>query len=1441
MAAQDINMDLWNFLSGYKQYDKDHTIILTTGHSRGAAVANIVAGMYTNSAAYNKFARQSNVFAYTFACPSVSKDADESLLNIYNYNNCGDVIPALPLEAWGFKRFGRTITLQAKGIEYQNFLKRFKLQNGIDYAGMTDTSSWISTLRTLANTQEDFNTPVNQMLFGLVCAFLGPGQNEPWDLVDRVMADYIDSDNPEFYNGTFLQKSAMLLYEALKLKQTIKKSLWSLAGINSYYEDSELSDMLLKIDGYLNATGGMTEDEFKNYIGGCSLSDIEEEVGGTIKTRNDLMNARNYIYQESIEIHGMAPKIQTIINLFTAADTDPGNANSEGSISGLGRVLEHGHTGDTYILWINSLYYGFEGWKGTSVAPESLPDNITTLGYNCFRENTALESISIPYGVEYISSYDFCRCTKLKSVVIPDNVREIGAYAFDRCTGLESVTYPCDVATYHTYGGNYCPCFQDVNNITSIHYTYGKTGIMHNKDSYELYKISLEYKARESLTSVSFDDEITQISNYAFWNNTALYDVKLPSKLKSIGQYAFQYCGIKKIDIPDEVISIGSDCFSSSGLEEIKIPKKLSSISYGCFSYCKGLKEIVIPDNVREIEAYAFNRCTGLESVTYPCDVATYHTYGGNYCPCFQDVNNITSIHYTYGKTGIMHNKDSYELYKISLEYKARESLTSVSFDDEITQISNYAFWNNTALYDVKLPSKLKSIGQYAFAGIGSLKEIELPEGLESIGNSCFWGSGLEKLVLPSSLTTVPSSMCNGCKSLAELSIPSSVTTIGNYAFHDCDNLNDVNYDGYKEDWDKIDIGEYNEPLEKVKCKVAPCVHQYKSKVTKAATCTASGVRTYTCSKCGDTYTKKISALGHKWGEPSYKWSSDYKRCTATMICANDKSHKQTETVNSTCKLVKALTCAAAGSEKYIAVFNNKSFTAQSKTLMIPKPAHKYSVWKTTKKATCTADGTKTRTCSVCKKTETATIAKLGHDYTATVVKPTCTAKGYTLHKCTRCGDSYKDTYKDATGHSWSKWTTTKAATCTADGSKTRTCSVCKKTETAVIAKLGHDYKATVVKPTCTAKGYTLHKCSRCSDSYKDNYKDAAGHKFSDWKTTGYNFNKNTSSQTRTCAVCGKNEKQTVQNAINRLAGANRFDSAAVISKAMYPKTSDTVVVATGITFNDALVAVPLASAYNAPLLLATEKHITAQTEAELKRLKAKKVIVVSTNGAIGSGAKAELKALGLRATYIEGKNVFETSTKVAKALQTQNKKTPDTIFFATDGAFADALSASPVAAIKGAPIIYLNNKSIDKTVAEYLKSVKGSVKNAYIIGGNGVISDAMMKNVAKVLGLTSGKTVQRVAGANRYETCVAVNKKFKSVLNSDGICVAKGLDFPDALAGGVYAAATKQALFLADGKKLQDCQNSYLKSKNAGKITIFGGTGAVPDELVKLIAKANV
>ena len=662
---------------------------------------------------------------------------------------------------------------------------------------------------------------------------------------------------------------------------------------------------------------------------------------------------------------------------------------------------------------------------------------------------------------------------------------------------------------------------------------------------------------------------------------------------------------------------------------------------------------------------------------------------------------------------------------------------------------------------------------------------------------------------------------------------------------------------------------------------VAKLGHSYTTKVV-APTCTAKGYTLCTCIRCGSSYKENYTAaVDHTWGE--WKTIKDatektegtkQRSCTVCGKKETDIIPKKPHVHSYTAKTIKP-TCEAKGYTLHTCKGCGDNYVDNYK----PALGHSWGKWKTTKAATETSTGSKERYCTVCNKKEVAVIPIKNHthSYTKKVVAPTCTAKGYTLHTC-KCGYSYKDNYKAALGHDWSKWTTTKNATCTEAGSKTRKCSRCGKTQTGTIAKLGHKYTVTTVAPTCTAKGYKLHKCSRCGKSYKDTYtaalghkytvttvaptctakgyklhkcsrcgksykdtyKAALGHKWSAWETVSFNLKNNTSLQTRKCSRCEKVGNQTVSNAVTRLAGANRYETASIISAKMY-KTADTVVLATGMTYHDALVAVPLASAYDAPLLLATERHITAQTEAELKRLKAKNIIVISTDSAIGANAKSELKALGLNVTYIEGKTCFETAAKTAKALQTKLKKAPETLFFATDSAYADALSASPVAAVKNAPIIYLKNTgSIDKATADYLKSVKGRVKNAYIIGGDGVISDAMMKNVAKALGLTSGKTVQRVWGKDRYATCLAVNRKFAKTLSGENLCVATGMDFPDALAGGVLAGNYKAPLLLVNGKlktaKLTDEQIAYIKEKSSPRITVFGGTGAVPQDYIKLI-----
>ena len=181
------------------------------------------------------------------------------------------------------------------------------------------------------------------------------------------------------------------------------------------------------------------------------------------------------------------------------------------------------------------------------------------------------------------------------------------------------------------------------------------------------------------------------------------------------------------------------------------------------------------------------------------------------------------------------------------------------------------------------------------------------------------------------------------------------------------------------------------------------------------------------------------------------------------------------------------------------------------------------------------------------------------HSYSSTVTQPTCTAQGYTTHRCTKCGSSYKDSYTSAKGHSYGTWTklndtshsrtctvckkvsetanhswnsgvVTSQETCKEAGIKTYTCSVCKGTKTETIPATGdHSYTSVVTPPTCTEQGFTTHTCSKCGDSYKDTYTDAKEHSYSSvvtpptCKEQGYT--------THTCRKCGDSYKDTYVDA----------------------------------------------------------------------------------------------------------------------------------------------------------------------------------------------------------------------------------------------------------------------------------------------------------------------
>ena len=132
---------------------------------------------------------------------------------------------------------------------------------------------------------------------------------------------------------------------------------------------------------------------------------------------------------------------------------------------------------------------------------------------------------------------------------------------------------------------------------------------------------------------------------------------------------------------------------------------------------------------------------------------------------------------------------------------------------------------------------------------------------------------------------------------------------------------------------------------------------------------------------------------------------------------------------------------------------------------------------------------------------------------------------------------------------------------------------------------------------------------------------------------------------------------------------------------------------------------------------------------------------------------------------------------------------------------------------------------TLDGATKYYLEQKKDSIKNVYIIGGTGVIGAEAETTLAPY------GTVKRIAGANRYDTCLEVNKFFAGTLTGKSVCATTGQNFPDALAGGVLAAKNKSPIVIAD-MVLSANQKAYLSGKGFTQLYTFGGAGIGVAEL---------
>lgn len=303
-----------------------------------------------------------------------------------------------------------------------------------------------------------------------------------------------------------------------------------------------------------------------------------------------------------------------------------------------------------------------------------------------------------------------------------------------------------------------------------------------------------------------------------------------------------------------------------------------------------------------------------------------------------------------------------------------------------------------------------------------------------------------------------------------------------------------------------------------------------------------------------------------------------------------------------------------------------------------------------------------------------------------------------------------------------------------------------------------------------------------------------------------------------------------VSTDVRRLAGADRLETAALVSQSSY-EAADTVVLARADEYADALTGAPLAVAESGPLLLTGSEGLSAPAAAEVRRLGAVRAVLLGGTDALFAEVEQDLSALGVDVERVAGADRYETAGRIADRLG------PSEEILLAEGANADptrgwpdALSAAGLGAATATPVLLTGRDDLAEATAARLRPQQAVT----IVGGPAAVSEAVAGDVQGRSG-----DVRRLFGATRYGTSAAVAERaLVEGVDPAVTYVATGLDWPDGLTAGAAAGAADGLLLLVDGRDVEGAPETLaLLEREAARIEslrIVGGTDAVAQAVAR-------
>ena len=430
------------------------------------------------------------------------------------------------------------------------------------------------------------------------------------------------------------------------------------------------------------------------------------------------------------------------------------------------------------------------------------------------------------------------------------------------------------------------------------------------------------FKLEGELKKVVIKDGVTNVSNYALFCLPAATQVTLPDSVTRIGRYGIAMCSkLTGLSIPKGVTGIGDFGLAGNGLTAVTLPDGLQSLGRGAFDSCASLTNTTLPAAITAVPGKCFADCTKLLNVNY--------------------AGTVTAIG--------------------DLAFESCKALTAAPIPETVTEIGASAFTGCTALTDVTIPAGVSTIPEDCFRGCTALADIDLPGTVTHVGHNAFTGC-----------TALKDVRCYGAapavepgNSEAHSFEPATVTIHYNPAMNwtlDADGK----WQGYtvsdKGACTHTDYGTTERTMpatcgeagrvdticsncgEVVSTRELPPTGAHvwdNGVVTTAPTETTPGVRTRTCTTCGQTRTETIPATG----------AHDYQFTKTVAPTCTDGGYD-------------LYTCSGCG--------------ATERRNLTDAAGHKWDGGTVTTAPTETAPGVRTFTCTVCGQTRTEAIPATG-------------------------------------------------------------------------------------------------------------------------------------------------------------------------------------------------------------------------------------------------------------------------------------------------------------------------------------------------------------------------------------------------------------------------------------------------------------------------------